>query len=144
MQITIPKYKKIPGQFYPLIQWTKNIHKTYMYFNLLLIISATSFPGSLILPPPEASEERPSPQGAVSWETLGTRLVYRLLMSQYPIVICSLLIVSVYFFALVPLTKSMTIDWNRTPITKIDKIDQNRWSQKLCYRLLSIFDIIID
>ena len=31
---------------------------------------ATSFPGSLILPPPEAS----SLQGAVRWETLGTRL----------------------------------------------------------------------
>ena len=40
MQITIPKYKEIPGQFYPLLQWAKHINKTYMYFNLLLIISA--------------------------------------------------------------------------------------------------------
>ena len=40
VQITIPKYKEIPGQFYPLLQWAKHINKTYMYFNLLLIISA--------------------------------------------------------------------------------------------------------
>ena len=40
MQITIPKYKEIPGQFYPFLQWAKHINKTYMYFNLLLIISA--------------------------------------------------------------------------------------------------------
>ena len=40
VQITIPKYKEIPGQFYPLLQWAKHIIKTYMYFNLLLIISA--------------------------------------------------------------------------------------------------------
>ena len=40
MQITIPKYKEIPGQFYPLLQWAKHINKTYKYFNLLLIISA--------------------------------------------------------------------------------------------------------
>ena len=36
---SIPKYKEIPGQFYPLLQWAKHINKTYMYFNLLLIIS---------------------------------------------------------------------------------------------------------
>ena len=40
VQITIPKYKEIPGQFYPLLQWAKHINKTYMYLNLLLIISA--------------------------------------------------------------------------------------------------------
>ena len=40
VQITIPKYKEILGQFYPLLQWAKHINKTYMYFNLLLIISA--------------------------------------------------------------------------------------------------------
>ena len=40
VQITIPKYKEIPGQFYLLLQWAKHINKTYMYFNLLLIISA--------------------------------------------------------------------------------------------------------
>ena len=40
VQITIPKYKEIPGQFYPLLEWAKHINKTYMYFNLLLIISA--------------------------------------------------------------------------------------------------------
>ena len=40
VQITIPKYKEIPSQFYPLLQWAKHINKTYMYFNLLLIISA--------------------------------------------------------------------------------------------------------
>ena len=38
--VTISKYKEIPGQFYPLLQWAKHISKTYMYFNLLLIISA--------------------------------------------------------------------------------------------------------
>ena len=38
--LTISKYKEIPGQFYPLLQWAKHISKTYMYFNLLLIISA--------------------------------------------------------------------------------------------------------
>ena len=40
VQITFPKYKEIPDQFYPLLQWAKHINKTYMYFNLLLIISA--------------------------------------------------------------------------------------------------------
>ena len=35
LQITIPKYTEIPGQFYPLLQWAKHISKTYMYFNLL-------------------------------------------------------------------------------------------------------------
>ena len=40
VQITIPKYKEIPGQFYPFLQRAKQINKTYMYFNLLLIISA--------------------------------------------------------------------------------------------------------
>ena len=40
VQITIPKYKEIAGQFYPLLQWAKHINKTYVYFNLLLIISA--------------------------------------------------------------------------------------------------------
>ena len=39
-QITIPKYKEIPGQFYSLLQWAKHINKTYKYFNLLLIVSA--------------------------------------------------------------------------------------------------------
>ena len=39
-QITIPKYKEIPGQFYSLFQWAKHINKTYKYFNLLLIVSA--------------------------------------------------------------------------------------------------------
>ena len=27
VQITIPKYKEIPGQFYPLLQWAKHINK---------------------------------------------------------------------------------------------------------------------
>ena len=40
VQITIPKNKEIPNQFYPLLQWAKHINKTYIYFNLLLIISA--------------------------------------------------------------------------------------------------------
>ena len=40
VQITIPKNKLIPNQFYPLLQWAKHINKTYIYFNLLLIISA--------------------------------------------------------------------------------------------------------
>ncbi len=38
VQITIPKYKELPGQFYPLLQWAKHINKTYKYFNLLLMI----------------------------------------------------------------------------------------------------------
>ena len=42
MQITIPKQKEIPGQFYPLLPQAKHINtETYMYINLLLIISAT-------------------------------------------------------------------------------------------------------
>ncbi len=40
VQITITKYKEISDQFYPLLQWAKHINKTYIYFNLLLIISA--------------------------------------------------------------------------------------------------------
>ena len=40
VQITIPKNKEIPNQFYPLLQWAKHINKTYIYFNLLLIITA--------------------------------------------------------------------------------------------------------
>lgn len=37
VQISIPKNKEIPGQFLLL---AKHINKTYIYFNLLLIISA--------------------------------------------------------------------------------------------------------
>ena len=37
VQITIPKYKEIHDQFYPLLQWAKPINKTYMYFNLLVL-----------------------------------------------------------------------------------------------------------
>ena len=36
VQIPIPKYK----EFYPLLEWARHINKTYMYFNLLSIISA--------------------------------------------------------------------------------------------------------
>ena len=31
VQITIPKYKELPGQFYLLLQWAKHINKTYSY-----------------------------------------------------------------------------------------------------------------
>ena len=49
VQITIPKYKEIPGQFYLLLQWAKHIKEAYMYFNLLLIISAADREMKLIL-----------------------------------------------------------------------------------------------
>ena len=39
VQITIPKYKEIPGQFYLLLQWAKHIKEAYMYFNLLYNIA---------------------------------------------------------------------------------------------------------
>ena len=55
----------------------------------------------------------------VEWISFLRKAVYRY------IVICSLLIVSVFFFALVPLTKSI----------------KSGNHKKLYYRLLSIFDI---